>query len=144
MLTTYDLDEYVFDALKAGASGFLLKDSPPDQLVMAIRVISHGDALLAPSITRRLVEEFARRPPPRTGQPPELSALTARELEALTLLARGLSNAEIAAALVLGEATVKTHVGNILMKLGLRDRVQAVVLAYETGLIHPGETSPRE
>lgn len=144
VLTTYDLDEYVFDALKAGASGFLLKDSPPDQLMMAIRVVAHGEALLAPSVTRRLVEEFARRPAPRTGRPPELSALTARELEALTLLARGLSNAEIAAALVLGEATVKTHVGNVLMKLGLRDRVQAVVLAYETGLIHPGETRPRE
>jgi len=144
VLTTYDLDEYVFEAIKAGASGFLLKDSPPDQLMMAIRVIAHGDALLAPSITRRLIEEFARRPPPHAGRPPELSALTARELEALTLLARGLSNAEIAAALVLGEATVKTHVGNILMKLGLRDRVQAVVRAYETGLIHPGETSARE
>ena len=144
ILTTYDLDEYVFDALKAGASGFLLKDSPPDQLMTAIRVIADGDALLAPSITRRLVEEFARRPPRRTGRPPELSALTARELEVLTLLARGLSNAEIAASMVLGEATVKTHVGNVLMKLALRDRVQAVVVAYESGLVHPGETSARQ
>ena len=139
MLTTFDLDEYVFDALAAGASGFLLKDAPPEQLIAAIQVVAGGDALLAPSITRRLIEEFVRRPPTRPGPPPQLTGLTARELEVLRLLARGLSNAEIAADLVLGEATIKTHVGNLLTKLGLRDRVQAVVLAYESGLIHPGE-----
>jgi DNA-binding NarL/FixJ family response regulator len=139
MLTTFDLDEYVFDALTAGASGFLLKDAPPEQLIAAIQVVAGGDALLAPSITRRLIEEFVRRPPARAGPPRQLTGLTARELEVLRLLARGLSNAEIAAELVLGEATIKTHVGNLLTKLGLRDRVQAVVLAYESGLIHPGE-----
>jgi DNA-binding NarL/FixJ family response regulator len=139
MLTTFDLDEYVFDALTAGASGFLLKDAPPEQLIAAIQVVTGGDALLAPSITRRLIEEFVRRPPARAGPPRQLTGLTARELEVLRLLARGLSNAEIAAELVLGEATIKTHVGNLLTKLGLRDRVQAVVLAYESGLIHPGE-----
>ena len=139
MLTTFDLDEYVFDALTAGASGFLLKDAPPEQLIAAIQVVAGGDALLAPSVTRRLIEEFVRRPPARAGPPPQLTGLTARELEVLRLLARGLSNAEIAADLVLGEATIKTHVGNLLTKLGLRDRVQAVVLAYESGLIHPGE-----
>jgi DNA-binding NarL/FixJ family response regulator len=138
MLTTFDLDEYVFDALTAGASGFLLKDAPPEQLIAAIQVVAGGDALLAPSITRRLIEEFVRRPPPRSGPPNRLGGLTARELEVLRLLARGLSNAEIAAELVLGEATVKTHVGNLLTKLGLRDRVQAVVLAYESGLVQPG------
>jgi DNA-binding NarL/FixJ family response regulator len=139
MLTTFDLDEYVFDALTAGASGFLLKDAPPEQLIAAIQVVAGGDALLAPSITRRLIEEFVRRPPPRSGPPRRLGGLTARELDVLRLLARGLSNAEIAADLVLGEATIKTHVGNLLTKLGLRDRVQAVVLAYESGLVHPGE-----
>jgi DNA-binding NarL/FixJ family response regulator len=139
MLTTFDLDEYVFDALTAGASGFLLKDAPPEQLIAAIQVVAGGDALLAPSITRRLIEEFVRRPPARAGPPRQLTGLTARELDVLRLLARGLSNAEIAADLVLGEATIKTHVGNLLTKLGLRDRVQAVVLAYESGLIHPGE-----
>jgi DNA-binding NarL/FixJ family response regulator len=138
MLTTFDLDEYVFDALTAGASGFLLKDAPPEQLIAAIQVVAGGDALLAPSITRRLIEEFVRRPPPRSGPPRRLGGLTGRELEVLRLLARGLSNAEIAAELVLGEATVKTHVGNLLTKLGLRDRVQAVVLAYESGLVQPG------
>jgi DNA-binding NarL/FixJ family response regulator len=138
MLTTFDLDEYVFDALTAGASGFLLKDSPPEQLIAAIQVVAGGDALLAPPITRRLIEEFVRRPPARAGPPHQLTGLTARELDVLRLLARGLSDAEIAADLVLGEATVKTHVGNLLMKLGLRDRVQAVVLAYESGLVHPG------
>jgi len=141
ILTTFDLDEYVFDALKAGASGFLLKDAPPDQLIAAIQVVAAGDALLAPSITRRLIAEFARRPTPRSGAPPELSGLTARELDVLKLLARGLSNAEIAGELVVSEATVKTHVGNLLMKLGLRDRVQAVVLAYESGLVQPGATA---
>jgi DNA-binding NarL/FixJ family response regulator len=138
ILTTYDLDEYVFDAIKAGASGFLLKDAPADQLIAGIRVVAAGDALLAPPITRRLIEEFARRPAPPPEGPVELAGLTAREREILGLVARGLANAEIARELVLGESTVKTHVGNILMKLGLRDRVQAVVLAYETGLIRPG------
>jgi DNA-binding NarL/FixJ family response regulator len=138
VLTTYDLDEYVFEALKAGASGFLLKDAPAEQLVAGIRLVAAGDALLAPSITRRLIEEFARRPTPPPEGPVELAELTGREREILTLIARGLTNAEIAADLVVGESTVKTHVGNILMKLGLRDRVQAVVLAYETGLVRPG------
>jgi len=137
ILTTFDLDEYVFDAIRAGASGFLLKDAPPDQLIAAIHVVAGGDALLSPSITRRLVEEFARRPAPRAA-PPELGELTPRELDVLRLVARGLSNAEIAAELILGEATIKTHVAHVLMKLGLRDRVQAVVLAYETGLVGPG------
>jgi DNA-binding NarL/FixJ family response regulator len=138
VLTTYDLDEYVFDALKAGASGFLLKDAPADQLVAGIRVIAAGDALLAPQVTKRLIEEFASRPTPPPDGPAELAELTAREREILTLIARGLTNGEIAAELVLGESTVKTHVGNVLSKLGLRDRVQAVVLAYETGLVRPG------
>ncbi|HEY7076390.1 MAG TPA: response regulator transcription factor [Solirubrobacteraceae bacterium] len=138
VLTTYDLDEYVFDALKAGASGFLLKDAPADQLVAGIRVVAAGDALLAPAVTRRLIEEFARRPTPPPDGPVELAELTAREREILTLIARGMTNAEIARDLVLGESTVKTHVGNILAQLDLRDRVQAVVLAYETGLVRPG------
>ena len=138
VLTTYDLDEYVFEALKAGASGFLLKDAPADQLIAGIRIVATGDALLAPPITRRLIEEFAHRPTPPPEGPIELAELTAREREILTLIARGLTNSEIASNLVLGESTVKTHVGNILSKLGLRDRVQAVVLAYETGLIRPG------
>ena len=138
VLTTYDLDEYVFDALKAGASGFLLKDAPADQLLAGIRVVAAGDALLAPQVTKRLIEEFARRPTPPPDGPAELAALTAREREILILIARGLTNSEIAGDLVLGESTVKTHVGNILSKLRLRDRVQAVVLAYETGLIRPG------
>jgi DNA-binding NarL/FixJ family response regulator len=138
VLTTYDLDEYVFDALKAGASGFLLKDAPADQLVAGIRVIAAGDALLAPQVAKRLIEEFASRPTPPPDGPAELAELTAREREIHTLIARGLTNGEIAAELVLGESTVKTHVGNILSKLGLRDRVQAVVLAYETGLVRPG------
>jgi DNA-binding NarL/FixJ family response regulator len=140
ILTTFDLDEYVFDAIKAGASGFLLKDAPADQLVGGVRLVASGEALLAPSITRRLIEEFARRPPRPAGDgPPELAELTAREREIMTLVARGLSNAEIAERLVLGESTVKTHVGNILMKLSLRDRVQAVVVAYESGLVQPGD-----
>jgi len=140
ILTTFDLDEYVFDALKAGASGFLLKDAPADQLVGGVRLVASGEALLAPSITRRLIEEFAKRPPrPAAEGPAELAELTSREREIMTLVARGLSNGEIAAQLVLGESTVKTHVGNVLMKLGLRDRVQVVVVAYETGLVQPGE-----
>jgi DNA-binding NarL/FixJ family response regulator/class 3 adenylate cyclase len=140
MLTTFDMDEYVYDALRAGASGFLLKDVPPEQLVAGIRAVASGDALLAPSLTRRVIEEFVRRPPESVRKPPEkLSELTARELEVLKLLARGLSNAEIAAALFVSETTVKTHVAHVLMKLELRDRVQAVVLAYESGLVQPGE-----
>jgi DNA-binding NarL/FixJ family response regulator len=139
VLTTYDLDEYVFEALKAGASGFLLKDAPADQLVGGIRLVAAGDALLAPAVTRRLIEEFARRPVPPLGGPPELAALTSREREILVLVARGMTNAEIATELVLGASTVKTHVGNVLSKLDLRDRVQAVVLAYETGLVVPGD-----
>jgi DNA-binding NarL/FixJ family response regulator len=138
ILTTYDLDEYVFEALKAGASGFLLKDAPAEQFLAGVRAVAAGDALLAPTVTRRLIEEFANRPSPPPGGPVELEELTSREREVLVLVARGLTNAEIAAELVLGESTVKTHVGNVLMKLGLRDRVQAVVVAYETGLIRPG------
>jgi DNA-binding NarL/FixJ family response regulator len=138
MLTTFDLDEYVFEALRAGASGFLLKDAPADQLIGAIRVVAGGEALLAPSVTRRLIEEFARRPVPTRSQTPDLADLTPRELEVLVLVARGRSNAEIADALFLGRTTVKTHVGRILMKLDLRDRVQAVVLAYESGVVQPG------
>ena len=138
VLTTYDLDEYVFEALKAGAGGFLLKDAPADQLLAGIRVVAGGEALLAPAVTRRLIEEFARRPSPPPEGPPELAELTSREGEILVLIARGLSNAEIAAELVLAESTIKSHVGSIFMKLGLRDRVQAVVLAYETGLVRPG------
>ncbi|MGH3104357.1 MAG: response regulator [Gaiellaceae bacterium] len=138
MLTTFDLNEYVYDALRAGASGFLLKDSPPERLVDAIRVVASGDALLAPAITRRVIAEFARRPPPRDGLPPQLEQLTPRELEVLRAVARGCSNAEIAKELFLGETTVKTHVARILQKLDLRDRVQAVVLAYESGLVEPG------
>jgi DNA-binding NarL/FixJ family response regulator len=137
MLTTFDLDQYVYAALTAGASGFLLKDVSPEHLIAAVRLVRRGDALLAPSITRRLVERFAPRT--ATGGPgADLSALTPRELEVLGLIARGLSNAELAAALTLSEATVKTHVARILAKLQLRDRVQAVVLAYETGLVAPG------
>ena len=138
VLTTFDLNEYVYEALRAGASGFLLKDAPADQLVTAIRVVAAGDALLAPSITRRLIEEFARRPP-SDARPAEVEALSPRELEVLRLVARGLSNAEIASELYVGDATVKTHVSRILQKLSLRDRVQAVVLAYESGLLQPGE-----
>jgi DNA-binding NarL/FixJ family response regulator len=139
MLTTYDLQEYVFRALQAGASGFLLKDVPPAELITGIAVAARGDALLAPSITRRLIEEFALKAP--ADPPPGLDELTARELEVLRLLARGMSNAEIAAALVVSETTVKTHVAHVLMKLGLRDRVQAVVLAYEAGIAVPGRTA---
>jgi DNA-binding NarL/FixJ family response regulator len=134
MLTTFDMDEYVYDALRAGASGFLLKDVPPEQLVSGIRAVAQGDALLAPSVTRRVIEEFVRRPPSTRSVPPELEELTARELEVLKLVAKGLSNAEIAKELFVSETTVKTHVAHVLTKLGVRDRVQAVVLAYECGL----------
>ena len=138
MLTTFDLDEYVYAALSAGASGFLLKDVTPEQLIAAVRMIAAGDALLAPSITRRLIERFVRRDATAGIAPRELWSLTAREREVMTLMARGLSNSELAAQLHLSEATVKTHVARILSKLELRDRVQAVVLAYETGLVQPG------
>ena len=137
ILTTFDLNEYVYEALRAGASGFLLKDVGPEQLVAGIRTVARGEALLSPEITRRLIEEFTQRPvppPPPTG----LDQLTPRELEVLMLLARGLSNAEVARTLIVSETTAKTHVRNVLMKLDLSDRVQAVVLAYESGLIRPG------
>jgi DNA-binding NarL/FixJ family response regulator len=138
MLTTFDLDDYVYEALRAGASGFLLKDSPRHDLIAAVRAAAAGDALLAPSVTRRLIEAFARRPPETSPSPSQLASLTARERDVLLMLARGRSNAEIATGLFVSEATVKTHVGNLLAKLGLRDRVQAVILAYETGLVVPG------
>jgi DNA-binding NarL/FixJ family response regulator len=136
VLTTFDLDEYVFAALRAGASGFLLKGTPTEQLVTAVRAVAEGDALIDPSVTRRLIEEFARRP--TASPPPGLDELTARERDVLDLVARGLSNVEIAARLVVSAATVKTHVAHILMKLGVRDRVQAVILLYESGAITPG------
>jgi DNA-binding NarL/FixJ family response regulator len=138
VVTTFDVDEYVFEALRAGASGFLLKNAPPDDLVRAVRVVADGDALLAPSVTRRLLSDFGRRAARPAAGPPGLDELTEREREVLLLLARGLSNAEIAERLIVSGGTVKTHVARILMKLGLRDRVQAVVLAYESGLVEPG------
>ena len=137
ILTTFDLDEYVYEALRSGASGFLLKDGPVDQLLSAVRVVARGDALLAPRITRRLIAEFSHRPEP-AARPVRLEALTGRELDVLKLVACGLSNAEIAQELYVAETTIRTHVGRILTKLGLRDRVQAVVLAYEIGLVRPG------
>jgi DNA-binding NarL/FixJ family response regulator len=140
MLTTFDLNEYVYEALRAGASGFLLKDVPADQLVAGIQVVAEGEALLAPSITRRLIEEFAQNAPVDRTPPKELGELTPRELEVFKLVARGMSNAEIAAELIVSETTVKTHVARILMKLHLRDRVQAVVYAYESGVSQPGAT----
>ena len=140
ILTTFDLDEYVYEALRAGASGFLLKDAGADELLHAVRVVAAGDALLSPSITRRLIADYARRPP-ASEQPAALADLTPRELEVLRLVARGLANSEIARQLVLGEATVKTHVARIFQKLDLHDRAQAVVLAYETGLVTPGVTA---
>ncbi|MFE7590004.1 response regulator [Kitasatospora sp. NPDC057512] len=140
MLTTFDVDDYVYEALRAGASGFLLKDAPPADLIAAVRVVAAGEALLAPSVTRRLIEDFARTRPARRRDPKvRLNGLTPRETEVLGLIARGLSNQEIAAGLVLAEQTVKTHIGRILAKLGLRDRAQAVVLAYESGLVTPGQ-----
>ncbi|HET8616329.1 MAG TPA: response regulator transcription factor [Actinomycetales bacterium] len=137
VLTTFDLDDYVYEALRAGASGFLLKDARGSELVQAVRVVADGEGLLAPSVTRRLIEEFARRPASSSGRPATLSELTPRETEVLLLIAGGLSNGEIAGELVLSEQTVKTHVGRILAKLGLRDRAQAVVVAYESGLVRP-------
>jgi DNA-binding NarL/FixJ family response regulator len=142
MLTTFDLNEYVYEALRAGASGFLLKDVPPEDLVAAVRVVAAGDGLIAPTITKRLIEQFARSAPPATP-PRGLDELTPREVEVLTLVARGLSNGEIADDLVISEATVKTHVKRMLSKLGARDRVQAVVAAYEAGLVTPGESAQR-
>jgi len=139
ILTTFDLDDYVYEALRAGASGFLLKDAPRADLIAAIRVVAAGDALLAPSVTRRLIESFARRPASAAPAPSRLSSLTPRERDILRLVARGHSNTEIAAELVVSEATVKTHVGHLLAKLGLRDRVQAVIVAYETGAVTPGQ-----
>jgi DNA-binding NarL/FixJ family response regulator len=138
MLTTFDLDDYVYEALRAGASGFLLKDAPRHDLIAAVRAAAAGDALLAPSVTRLLIEAFARRPPATAPSPTRLASLTARERDTLLLLARGRSNAEIAGDLFVSEATVKTHIGHLLAKLGLRDRVQAVILAYETGMVVPG------
>ncbi|HEX6444145.1 MAG TPA: response regulator transcription factor [Streptosporangiales bacterium] len=141
VLTTYDLDEYVYAALRAGATGFLLKAVPPDRLASGVETVAAGESLLAPTLTRRLIEEHVRRPPPLIGVPEPLQRLTSRELEVFTHIARGASNDEIAAALVVTEATVKTHVNRILAKLGLRTRVQLVVLAYETGLVRPGENA---
>jgi DNA-binding NarL/FixJ family response regulator len=141
VLTTFDVDDYVYEAMKAGASGFLLKTAPPRQLADAVRTVAAGDALLAPAITRRLVEQFVRRPPPGARVPAGLEELTDRELDVLRLLARAQSNAEIAAELVVSEATVKSHVNRILRKLDLRDRAQAIVLAYESGLVEPGASS---
>jgi DNA-binding NarL/FixJ family response regulator len=139
ILTTFDLDEYVYEAIRAGASGFLLKDVRPQELVDAIHVVANGDALLAPSITRRLLDRFAEQAPQDQAKlPPQLESLTERELEVLKLIAKGWSNAELAEKLFLSETTVKTHVSSVLRKLGLRDRVQAVVLAYEAGLVRPG------
>jgi DNA-binding NarL/FixJ family response regulator len=139
MLTTFDENEYVYEAMKAGASGFLLKDVRREELVNAVRVIAGGDALLAPALTRRLIEDFVRRPPPGAGAPAAFAELTDRETGVLRLIARGLSNSEIAAELVVSDATVKTHVARILSKLGLRDRIQVVVMAYESGFVQPGE-----
>jgi DNA-binding NarL/FixJ family response regulator len=139
ILTTFDLDDYVYEALRAGASGFLLKDAPRADLIRAVRVAAAGEALLAPSVTRRLIEAFARRPASVAPPPSRLASLTPRERDILVLVARGRSNTEIAGELVVSEATVKTHVGHLLAKLGLRDRVQAVILAYETGAIVPGQ-----
>jgi DNA-binding NarL/FixJ family response regulator len=140
MLTTFDLDEYVYDALRAGASGFLLKDVPADQLAAGVRMVAAGDALLAPAITRRLIEQFAASPP-AAETPAGIEELTPRELEVFRLVAKGMSNAEIANQLVIGETTVKTHVTRLLMKLEVRDRVQAVVLAYEAGIVSPRRRS---
>jgi DNA-binding NarL/FixJ family response regulator len=144
ILTTFDADEYVYETLKIGASGFLLKDAPPEQLVAAVRCIAAGDALIDPSVTRRLIRRFARAARPASVLPAQLNELTARELDVLRLIARGLANSEIAAELVVEESTVKTHVSRILMKLRLRDRVQAVVVAYESGFVVPDERIDRD
>ena len=144
VLTTFDLDEYVYAAIRVGASGYMLKDTPAKELVAAVRVIAQGDALLSPSVTKRLIEEFNRQPEPQAVAAALPDDLTEREREALELLARGLSNREIAAEMYIGEATAKTHISRLLTKLGVRDRVQAVVLAYETGLVRPGVSTKRE
>jgi DNA-binding NarL/FixJ family response regulator len=138
ILTTFGLDDYVYEALRAGASGFMLKDAPPEELLAAVEVVARGDALIAPAVTRSVIEEFVRRSPAETPPPPAVDELTEREREVLELLARGLSNAEIAERLVVSAGTVKTHVAHVLAKLGLRDRVQAVILAYESGVVTPG------
>lgn len=142
VLTTFDVDEYVYDALASGASGFLLKDATAEELVSAVRVVARGDSLLAPQVTGRLIREFAKQRRSRPEPPPELASLTARETEVLVLIAGGLSNSEIAGRLVVSEHTVKTHVARVFTKLGLRDRAQAVVLAYESGLVAPGGVAP--
>ncbi|TML65690.1 MAG: response regulator transcription factor [Actinobacteria bacterium] len=143
VLTTFGLDTYVYDALRSGASGFMLKDAPPEEIAAAVRIVASGEALLAPAVTRAVIEEFARQPPAAEppGPPPALAELTPREREVLDLLARGLSNPEICERLVISEATAKTHVARILQKLDLRDRVQAVIYAYETGVVAPGSTA---
>ena len=142
VLTTFGLDTYVYDALRAGASGFMLKDAPPEEIAAAVRIVANGDALLAPAVTRAVIEEFSRQTPTQAPTPPTaIAELTPREQEVLDLLARGLSNAEICGQLVISEATAKTHVARILQKLDLRDRVQAVIYAYETGLVAPGSTA---
>jgi len=138
ILTTFGLDDYVYDALRAGASGFMLKDAPPEELLAAVEIVANGDALIAPPVTRAVIEEFVRRSPSSAKAASDLDELTAREREVLELLARGLSNAEIASRLVVSDGTVKTHVAHVLSKLDLRDRVQAVILAYETGIVTPG------
>jgi DNA-binding NarL/FixJ family response regulator len=145
ILTTFGLDGYVYDALRAGASGFMLKDAPPEEIAAAARIVASGEALLAPAVTRAVIEEFARQPPAAPPTPPRgVAELTPREREVLDLLARGLSNPEICERLVISEATAKTHVARILQKLGLRDRVQAVIYAYETGVVAPGAASPKD
>lgn len=141
VLTTFGLDTYVFDSLRAGASGFMLKDAPPEELVAAVRIVASGDALLAPAVTRSVVEEFVRAPVAQPAEPTSLGELTPREREVLDLLARGLSNPEICSELVISEATAKTHVARILQKLDLRDRIQAVIYAYESGLVRPGTSA---
>jgi DNA-binding NarL/FixJ family response regulator len=138
ILTTFGLDTYVYDALRAGASGFMLKDAPPEEIAAAVRIVASGEALLAPAVTRAVIEEFARQPPAAPAPPPAVAELTPREREVLDLLARGLSNPEICQRLVISEATAKTHVARILQKLGLRDRIQAVIYSYESGLVAPG------
>jgi DNA-binding NarL/FixJ family response regulator len=140
ILTTFGLDDYVYEALRAGASGFMLKDAPPEELLAAVEVVARGDALIAPAVTRSVIEEFVRRSPAKSPPPPAVEELTEREREVLELLARGLSNAEIAERLVVSAGTVKTHVAHVLAKLGLRDRVQAVILAYESGVVTPGRS----